>query len=450
MTKHCSDVLILGAGAAGLAAAAELAAAGHSALLLEARDRVGGRAWTRNEPDFPIPIEMGAEFIHGRAAATFDLLRKAGLAAMDAPESHWSLRDGKLEPMEERAFENIQQAMQRADILGRRDTSFENFLRRGTKYGLSAEECAFARMFVEGFDAADPALVSAHSIAEEWRSGGAADSPQFRPTGGYGALFTALVRRIGGSSVQLRLQTNIRTVKWRRGAVEMRGSTLGRPFQANARRAIVTLPLGILQLRAGVPGAVRFNPSLSAKRQALKYLAAGPVLKVMMRFRSAFWEELDRSRYRDAAFFHAPGFEFPTFWTALPLRAPMLIAWVGGPGAARMSNASEAQIVHRAVQCLKAIFGRRCDAAAQLEAAWCHNWQRDPLARGAYSYITAGGAGAREKLAAPLDETLFFAGEAADVAGEAGTVAGALQSGTSAARRIIEANLAYNSPPTRG
>src|SRR5215213_3607904 len=117
MPKHSFDVLILGAGAAGLAAAAELAAAGYSALLLEARDRVGGRAWTRNEPDFPIPIEMGAEFIHGRSTATFDLLRKAGLAAIDAPDSHWSLRDGKLQPMEERTFKHIQQAMQRADLL---------------------------------------------------------------------------------------------------------------------------------------------------------------------------------------------------------------------------------------------------------------------------------------------------------------------------------------------
>src|SRR5829696_9016931 len=159
MPKHSFDVLILGAGAAGLAAAAELAAAGCSALLLEARDRVGGRAWTRNGPDFPIPIEMGAEFIHGRSAATFDLLRKAGLAAIDAPDSHWSLRDGKLQPLEEQAFKNIQQSMERADVLGRRDTSFESFLERGPKYGLSAEECAFARMFVEGFDAADPTLV---------------------------------------------------------------------------------------------------------------------------------------------------------------------------------------------------------------------------------------------------------------------------------------------------
>jgi len=433
MVRHSAEALIIGAGAAGLAAAADLAAAGRSALVLEARDRIGGRIWTRNEPDFPVPIELGAEFIHGRAAVTFELLQWAGIAAVDAPEAHWTLKRGKFQPTRDAVFKEIQKSLKRADVLGKPDTSFEKFLSRSGRYGLSAEGREFARMFVEGFDAADPKRVSAHSIAQEWRSGGEADSPQFRPQGGYGDLLAALVRRLAGSSVRLQLQTVVRSVKWRRGSVEVAGTFRGESFRAKAAQAILALPLGVLQ-----HGAVRFTPTLKTKQKALQGLAAGPVIKVALRFRTPFWEKLNRERYRGAAFFHAPEAEFPTFWTALPLRAPLMTAWMGGPRAARLSGASETEIIRRAVKTLQSILGKGCDVDEQLEAAWCHNWQSDPFARGAYSYVLAGGGEARKGLAAPLDETLFFAGEAADFAGEAGTVAGALQSGKRAA---IEASM---------
>src|SRR5688572_12495518 len=82
--KSSYDVVIIGAGAAGLAAAGELARARRSALVLEARDRTGGRIWPVVESGLPVPIELGAEFIHGRAKATFDVLQRAGSAAVDA------------------------------------------------------------------------------------------------------------------------------------------------------------------------------------------------------------------------------------------------------------------------------------------------------------------------------------------------------------------------------
>ena len=85
------------------------------------------------------------------------------------------------------------------------------------------------------------------------------------------------------------------------------------------------------------------------------------------------------------------------------------------------------------------MFGRRARVEQRLEAAWFHDWQTDPFARGAYSYVTVGGAGARKALAAPLQDTLFFAGEASDFEGEHGTVAGALRSGTRAARQVLKA-----------
>ncbi|HUF80116.1 MAG TPA: FAD-dependent oxidoreductase, partial [Burkholderiales bacterium] len=205
-----------------------------------------------------------------------------------------------------------------------------------------------------------------------------------------------------------------------------------------APRAIVTLPLGVLQRPAGSADAVRFEPALRRKVPALERLAAGAVLRVVLQYPAAFWEELDQRRYCNASFFHSPYAAFPTVWTALPARTPLLVAWCGGPRAALLSNADEGDIVRRAVMSVRSLFGDRAGGAALPVATWVHNWQRDPYARGAYSYVTVGGQDARRQLAAPLQRTLFFAGEAADFEGEAGTVAGALRSGVRAARELLQ------------
>jgi monoamine oxidase len=161
------------------------------------------------------------------------------------------------------------------------------------------------------------------------------------------------------------------------------------------------------------------------------------VLKVLLQFREAFWDELSGGRYRDVAFFHPREAPFPTFWTALPLRVPLLVAWAAGPKADRLAHAAKTEIVEHALASLAELFGNRPMIDKLLDSAWLHDWQRDPYARGAYSYVTVGGDDAREQLAEPLRDTLFFAGEAADTEGEAGTVAGALQSGRRAARELL-------------
>ena len=190
-------------------------------------------------------------------------------------------------------------------------------------------------------------------------------------------------------------------------------------------------------MKRRAPGAVRFTPSLKEKRPALDGLASGAVIKVALLFRTAFWEELDAGRYRGASFFHSPHAAFPTFWSALPESVPLLIAWAGGPKAARLADAAAPEIVRETVTSLKSVFGARTGIEEQLAAAWVHHWQQDPFARGAYSYVTVGGHGARRALAEPLHDTLYFAGEATDYEGEHGTVAGALHSGERAARAVL-------------
>ena len=427
-----ADTLIIGAGAAGLAAAAELARAGRSALVIEARDRIGGRVWTLSEPGLTVPVELGAEFIHGRPAATFSLLKRAGIAAIPRAGSGWYVERGRLQHTGE-IFAEIRAAL-RATGAPKQDVSFETFLNRELRH-LSERARMFARMRVQGYDAADPARASARMIVEEWTGEDEATSARnSRPRGGYGALLSWLAGSLEGSRVRIQLQTVVRSVRWQRGAVEVEGDFHGRPFRASAARAIVTLPLGVLQLAPSARGAVRFTPALEQKRQALKGLAPSPVLKVALRFRDAFWERAGRARYRDAVFFRSPAVAMPSFWTARPTHAPLLIAWAGGPKALRLAGTGAPHIIRQAVTSLKSVFG--AGAGKGLTAAWVHDWQEDPYARGAYSYVTVGGAGARKALAAPLRDTLFFAGEAADFEGEHGTVAGALQSGRRAAALV--------------
>lgn len=436
MSNASWDVVIIGAGVSGLAAAARLRESGLSVLILEARDHVGGRAWTRHEPDLSAPIELGAEFIHGRVPETFELLREVGKAALDTSGAHWTLRDGQLTQSTEDLFGEIQAALARSNSLQQPDIAFEKWLQESGRYGLSPAAASMARAFVEGFDAADPAQVSTHFVAREWGSGGMLDSPQFRPLGGYSSVLAALAGGLNRQHIRLQLQTRVQEIRWAPGSVEIDALFLDQPFSVQAACAIVTLPLGVLQAPPEAEGAVRFVPALDAKRSALEGLASGPVLKLSLRFRTPFWEELDDGKYHDTSFFHSASTAFPTFWTPLPLRAPLLTAWIGGPKAARLSMFETPHIVREALDSLSALFGGRPAASFQLEAAYLHNWQTDPLARGAYSYIKAGGGNARSTLAQPLADTLFFAGEATDTEDEAATVTGALQSGERAAREV--------------
>ncbi len=289
------DVVIIGAGVSGLSAACELRKSGLSILVLEARDHVGGRTWTRHEPGLSAPIELGAEFIHGRVPETFELLHEVGKAALDTSGAHWTLRDGKLVQNTEDLFGDIQNALERSKILEQPDISFQAWLDRSAQYGLSGEAASMAKTFVEGFDAADPARVSAHFVAREWGAGGMLDSPQFRPLGGYSSVLSALAGSLERDNIRLQLQTVVKAVRWQRGSAEIDVTRFDQTSTLQAKSVIVTLPLGVLKA-----GDVRFTPALDSKQAALDGLVFGPVLKLSLRFRKAFWEELDGGKYRDA------------------------------------------------------------------------------------------------------------------------------------------------------
>lgn len=244
----------------------------------------------------------------------------------------------------------------------------------------------------------------------------------------------------------MRLSTLATEVLWRRSEVRVacRSAFGGEMAPLHASRLVVTLPLGVLTAPAGELGAVVFTPGVSAKTKAVSHLAMGNVLRLTLRFRERFWTNPLRvhSRHRSElgrlSFVHAPRAPIPTWWTTYPLETPLLTAWAGGPSADELLARGEASIVHAALESLTHAFGaKRSLVEGALEKTFFHDWAADPFARGAYSYPLVGGADAGKLLSRPVEDTLFFAGEATAASPDNGTVQGALASGKRAARQVL-------------
>lgn len=429
-----ADVIVVGAGAAGMAAARRLAAAALRVVVLEARRRVGGRIWPRRLASDAFAAELGAEFIHGRAMETMALLRECGATAIDTGGEFWERDPATGALALDESFSSPLKIFESARDLDA-DESVERFLQRFNGDG-NRRAVEVARAFVEGFDAADPAIASVRAIACELHSG--VDSISARPLGGYGMLLDALHNGCLTAGATLRLSTVVSRIEWRRNAVAVTARTAWGAMQTlHARAAIVTLPVGVL--RAG--DAVEFKPELPReKRDALTSIEMGHVVRVALWFRSPFWERIAGGRYRDGAFFRSPDLPFSAYWTQVPVRAPLLVAWAGGPGAAAMSQLAPQRRIEVALDGCATLFGNRDAAYDAFELAETHDWMTDPFARGAYSYVRVNGEPARAELAEPLDDALYFAGEATAADGQGGTVNGALESGERAAAMLIERN----------
>jgi len=417
---------VIGAGAAGLAASRDLAEAGRRVLVLEARDRIGGRIFTRRLPD-GTAIELGPEFVHGRSPEIWGFARDRGIALQEVGGMPWARRGGVLIPARHLARE--------ADVVLDRmtatdpDRSFREFLETDAQ-GAPADAKRRATGFVEGFNAADASRISVRWLVESREADDKIDGDrQYRFAGGYDAL--ALVLR--APACEIRLGAAVREVTWSEGAVEI--ATTAGVFRAP--RAIVTLPLGVLQA-----GDVRFTPALDGKREALGGLAMGPVIKIVLVFRERFWSHLVRGgeSLEAMSFLFGDDATIPTWWTRYPDGAAVLTGWLAGPRTDILAGRPADAVLWQAIESLAALFELERTQLERLLDSWhLHDWIADPWSRGAYSWVVVGGAGAPRELGRPLAGTLFFAGEATDVGGHNGTVHGAIASGRRAAREVLEA-----------
>ena len=431
------DVAIIGAGAAGLSAARELSGAGMQVCIIEARERIGGRVLTHHHSDLPVPIELGAEFVHGEAAATFRFVDGSALAACQLPDNHWWSANERWKLVD--FWERVDRVQRMIGSL-RRDMSFAAFLR--TRRSLSPRLREIALGFVEGYHAAHADRISALALStadQEQDDGG---NKQFRILGGYDALIERLRAGLHPERTELRLGTTVTVIRWRRGAVEIETQG-GRAIRA--KKALLTIPIGVWKAAPQQEGAIRFDPPLTSKMRAIAKLEVGHVVKIVFRFRERFWDDpafLLRTIGRTQGdglplnFVHSSDRFVPTWWTSAPVRSPLLTGWAGGHAADAMLAEGKGAMVDRALDSLARVFRmRRRTLDTLLAAHWTHDWQRDPFSRGAYSYAAVGGRSAHGALGRPVESTLFFAGEATS-SDQTGTVAGAIESGQRAAKEM--------------
>ena len=444
------SVIVVGAGAAGLATAHDLSRAGCEVLVIEARERIGGRVFTLNDPKFPAPIELGAEFVHGKPPLVWQIADAANLKRYEVSGRHWYFDNGRVSRSHD-FWKHIEQLSDRMKSAPK-DQSLREFLNTLPNDRDSQRAGEMLTRYVEGFHAADidrigiRGLVAANEAADEIDG-----DRSFRLERGYDGLMQALRGEAESNGALFQLNTIVKSIQWSTKRVTVVCAPGGITDAAShidysATAAIITVPLSLLQIDPSA-GGIRFVPDLPAAKQvSIQHLLMGNVLKINLRFRERFWEaaklwdeDAERVDFRDAGFFHYPDAPIPTWWTQLPIRAPLLVGWAGGPRADRLSatSATNDALIDQAIASLAMIFQMPANEILNyFEGSQMHDWRFDPLARGAYAYVPVDGLEAQKHLAQPVDHTLFFAGEATAV-GHIGTVHGAIQSGQLAARELL-------------
>lgn len=422
------DVVVIGAGMAGLGAARTLSDAGWNVLVLEARERIGGRVWTsRAWPD--MPVDLGASWVHGvKRNPLMEIAQRHGIATRATHADSLTLHDvdGKAltEAQEEALFDRFEAVMARLARLQEShegpDLSFAQAMQKVAGKDWATPDlkrklayCVNGTIEQEyACDARDLSFL--HYDDERSFGGGEVIFP-----GGYGQVPVAVAR-----GLSIRFGQPVSVVRRKGKGVEV--LTPGGPIRASC--AVVTLPVGVLQ-----SGAVRFEPGLpTAWTRALGRFGMGLLDKCYLRFPRAFWP--DTTEWID--YVSDP----PGHWSEwLNFQAlagkPVLMAFHSGSIARGLEAREDREVVDSAMATLRRMFGRDIPAPTALQRT---RWAKDRYAFGSYSYPRPGcGKENRRTLATPVDGVLYFAGEA--TADHPGTVHGAYLSGLRAAREIMQA-----------
>jgi monoamine oxidase len=440
MARRSADVIVIGAGAAGLAAAHELSLAGLQTTVIEARNRIGGRIFTVHDTNSPLPIELGAEFVHGEPEPLLKIIQAAQIILNLLPDTHHSSNKGLFSPIPRfwKTLGELSQGIGGSIRRTKKDITFLEYLEQNH---LPRKNRDLLLNFVEGFQAADPAKISARSLAEG-AEGLLSGYKQFHVASGYDGAANWLRTNTNPDLADFRLNTTVTKLIWKRGDVSAQCvTTAGKSLDAfHARAAVVTIPNALLKSKL-----IHMTPELTEKQSAAERLGSGQVFKMVLQFQNSFWEDdkfistrfKKNSPTKDLNFIHAQDEDVPVWWTPSPSRAPTLTAWAGGPKAEKLLAEKVQTRVDRTLSSLARTFRLPRKAVDELLiGSASHDWRADPFSRSAYTYVSVGGMSAAKELAKPVQKTLFFAGEATDL-GEMGTVAGAVAGGQRAARECI-------------
>jgi monoamine oxidase len=415
-------VIVLGAGAAGLAAARRLRDAGATVQVLEARHRIGGRIWT-DETFAPFPVEYGAEFIHGEHAVTHALAAAASIETMPVDRYgrvRWS--DGGVAhaldalPVARRdlitalfrAFDGLRDLP-----LDAPDRSLARYLRAG---GFDDDALRVADVLLAQTCCASVETLSCADLARELRVDHAGKR-EYRLRSGYASLLSWYA-----SPLDIRFGAVARVVRHTPAGVAV--ETDAGVFHADC--CVVTIPVAVLQ--QGVP---QFEPPLGAQKwQAIRVLRVEAATKLLYCFDEPVWDA-------DLTFMAHTGLAARWWPAAHTTRdAAVIVAYATAMRARILDALDETAALAVGLRELQTLLGRD-DLAQRCVAARRIAWSADPCACGGYAHVPPGAAAVRRALAAPEGSTLFFAGEATVYDSNPQTVHGAIESGWRAADEVL-------------
>lgn len=430
------SIIIIGAGASGLMAANELVSKNIPVIVLEARNRLGGRIYTIYDDLSGNPLELGAEFIHGKLPLSDKLINDAGLRRLKAGGEMWRVKDEQLEKAHE-LVDHWGLFRKKLKEL-KTDRTINEFLEENfsdDKYESLRESI---RQYASGYDTADPEFASALALAREWLNED--EDEQYRTDKGYQHLVNYLAEEVVKKGGRIYTEKVVKEIVWltnRVTAVTDKGEIF------TGTKAILTVPISVLAAESQQEGAITFSPVLPMVSGAVKKMGMGAVIKVLLRFNEAFWKT-DETKKRvgrsmEKMMFVFSGELIPTWWTQYPGTLPLLTGWLGGPAAKEMEHLSDDDILDAAITSVAAIFKVATEEIKSMLASWkVVNWTSDPYARGSYTYATMDTEIARKVLEVPVDNTLYFAGEALYDGPQMGTVEAALDSAKKVAVTVLQ------------
>ncbi|MGZ8765189.1 MAG: flavin monoamine oxidase family protein [Acidimicrobiia bacterium] len=411
------DVIVIGAGMAGVTAARDLTRAGLDVVVVEAADRIGGRMFTAR--DFAAhPVEQGAEFVHTAEADTWQEIETGGFETIRCEPAEGFLMSigGRKSPdlfadPSLAAMGDLLGALERYD--GPEQTAGEWL----AALGLEGVARAMADQMVTVHPLGDLDQLSMQGLHDD-RIVDLERGVDWRLVAGYDALPAWLAE-----GLDVRLDHRVLDVQWSEAGVTMRTAA----DELTAAAGVCTLPVGVLKSRA-----VRFDPILpAAKWQALNGLEMGAVLKVLVRFSERFWPD-------DLTMLGCDG-PVRLYWTPLYGRddaEPVLTAYVGGHRARALSVMTDPEAAAAVLADLDRIFPEAKPSQLARDTRridWCTNENT----RGGYSFIRVGGAGSRAALAAADTGALFWAGDGTATTTIAAVVHAAYATGRRAASEVM-------------
>jgi monoamine oxidase len=416
------SILIIGAGAAGLMAAKELSANNQNVTILEASNRIGGRIYTLYNDSFIKPVEVGAEFIHGNLHVTRQLLNEANIPVNIVKGEMMRIENGerKKQNGSDGGWDELMKRMQHL----KNDMTVADFL---TNYFSDEKYSSLRRSvqgFAEGFDLADISQASVFALRNEWMH---EEGEQFRVGGGYQKLVNHLLNLCKANGCTIHTSCIAKEIYWKKNEVKVVAAN-DKFFESN--KVIITVPLGVLQAELNSKASITFTPSIYDFFSAAKLVGYGTVIKIFLQFNDIFWDK--------NAGFILSNETIPTWWTQLPDPYPLLTGWLNGTKMKKLKSTDTESIFEESLHSLSSIFKIENRGLKEKLTAWkIVDWSSDPFALGAYSFDKIETATARNILNTPIQETIFFAGEALYEGESPGTVEAALVSGREVAEKVI-------------